>query len=202
MNTLCEVLRYAITDGSRFEDAVTRHEELIVDARRWARQEIDFVQLREKTIEAGELLALAEAMSAIFQGQGRRTKLLINGRADVAIAAGADGVHLTSQREELTPEQVQQLYKDAAIVSMSCHSVAEVERACSLGANLILFGPVFEKRVDRAVVTAGVGTEVLRQACTAARSIPVIALGGVTRENAGICVEAGAAGIAGIRLFG
>ncbi|MBB5063980.1 thiamine phosphate synthase [Granulicella mallensis] len=202
MNTLCEVLRYAITDGSRFEDAVTRHDELIADARRWARQEIDFVQLREKTIEAGELLALAEAMAAIFREEGGHTKLLINSRVDVAIAARADGVHLTGQHEGLTPAQVQQLYANAAIVSMSCHSLVEVDQACALGASLILFGPVFEKRVGKVVVTEGRGIDSLRQACAVARNIPVLALGGVTPENAGACVEAGAAGIAGIRLFG
>ena len=202
MNTLCEVLRYAITDGSRFEDAATRHEELIADARRWARQEIDFVQLREKTIEAGELLALAEAMAAIFREEGGHTKLLINSRVDVAIAARADGVHLTGQHESLTPAQVQQLYANAAIVSMSCHSLVEVEQARVLGASLILFGPVFEKRVGKVVVTEGRGIDNLRQACAVARNIPVLALGGVTPENAEACVEAGAAGIAGIRLFG
>lgn len=202
MNTLCEVLRYAITDGSRFEDAATRHEGLIADARRWARQEIDFVQLREKTLDAGELLALAAAMAAIFREAGSPTKLLINSRVDVAIAAEADGVHLTSQNAGLTPAQVQQLYARAAIVSMSCHSLVEVEQARALGTGLILFGPVFEKRVGKVVVTEGRGIDSLRQACAMAKGIPVLALGGVTHENAGVCVEAGAAGIAGIRLFG
>ena len=205
MNRLGRVIRYAITDSSRFRDETTRHAELIAHARRWASQKIDFVQLREKTLEAGELLALAEAMLAIFQEQGGHTKLLINGRTDVAIAAKADGVHLTSQRESLTPAQVRQLYAQTTrrepIVSTSCHSLVEVERACSLGTDLILFGPVFEKLMDGRVVTAGVGLDMLRRACTSAGETPVLALGGVTEENAATCVEAGAAGVAGIRLF-
>ena len=200
------MIRYAITDSSRSGDAATRRTELIAHARRWTRQKIDFVQLREKTLEAGELLALAEAMLAIFREEGGHTKLLINTRADIAIAAQADGVHLTSQSEGLTPAQVRQLYAQATmpepIVSTSCHSIAEVERARSLGTNLILFGPVFEKRVDGRVVTEGVGLDVLRLACTAAGEAPVIALGGITEENAATCVEADAAGVAGIRLFG
>jgi thiamine-phosphate pyrophosphorylase len=65
-----------------------------------------------------------------------------------------------------------------------------------------LFGPVFEKRVEGIVVVAGVGLERLREACAAAGGIPVLALGGVTWESAERCVAAGAAGVAGIRLFG
>lgn len=206
MNTLGQMIRYAITDSSGFRDETTRRAELIAHARRWANQKIDFVQLREKTLETGELLGLAEAMLAIFREQGGTTKLLINSRIDVALAAKADGVHLTSQREGLIPVQVRRLYAQTTmrepIVSMSCHSLAEVERTCSLGADLILFGPVFEKRVDGRVVTAGVGLEALRQACTSAGETPVLALGGVTEENAAACIEAGAAGMAGIRLFG
>jgi thiamine-phosphate pyrophosphorylase len=200
------MIRYAITDSSRPMDTATRRAELIAHARRCASQKIDFVQLREKTLEAGELLALAEAILAIFREEGGHTKLLINTRADVAVSAQADGVHLTSQSEGLTPAQVLQLYSRAAmreaIVSTSCHSIAEVERACSLGADLILFGPIFEKRVDDRVVTEGVGLKMLRDACAVANKIPVIALGGITEENAAACVEAGAAGVAGIRLFG
>ena len=200
------MIRYAITDSSRSRDAATRRTELIAHARRWARQKIDFVQLREKTLEAGEFLALAEAMLAIFREEGGHTKLLINTRADIAIAAQADGVHLTSQSEGLTPAQVQQLYARAAtpepIVSTSCHSIAEVKRARSLGTDLILFSPVFEKRVDGRVVAEGVGLEALRLACTAAGETPLIALGGITEQNAAACVQAGAAGVAGIRLFG
>jgi thiamine-phosphate pyrophosphorylase len=202
VNTLCEVLRYAITDGSHFDDAASRHEGLITDARRWASQKIDFVQLREKELDAGELLILAERMLATFREAGGHTKLLINSRVDVALAAGAAGVHLTSQQDGLTPAQVQQLYADAAIISMSCHSLVEVEQARALGASLILFGPVFEKRVGKVVVTEGRGIDSLRQACATAKDTPVFALGGVTVENAGVCIEAGAAGIAGIRLFG
>ena len=205
MNTLGQVIRYAITDSSRFSDPAIRQTELLSHARRWASQKIDFVQLREKTLEAGELLTLAEAMLAVFREQGGHTKLLINGRLDVAIAAKADGVHLTSNSEGLTPAQVRQIYAQTImsmpIVSTSCHSLAEVERARALGTDLILFGPVFEKRVDGHVVTAGVGLEMLREACTSAGETSLLALGGITEENASACVVAGAAGVAGIRLF-
>jgi thiamine-phosphate pyrophosphorylase len=76
-----------------------------------------------------------------------------------------------------------------------------VERARDAGVDLIVFGPVFEKRVEGRVVVSGVGLEVLARASRAAGGIPVVALGGVTMEVTGDCLAAGAAGVAGIRLF-
>ena len=166
---------------------------------------MDFVQLREKTLAAGELVELARAMMVVFREQGGTTKLLVNGRADVAIAAGADGVHLTSSISELTAAQVRELFAHAglgkAVVGVSCHTIDDVERVRAAGIDLILFGPVFEKRVGGELVAEGVGLEALRMACEVAGATPVLALGGVDEENASICLGAGAAGITGIRCF-
>lgn len=196
------MLRYAITSG---ENAGSP-EAILAQTRRWAEAGVDFVQLREKQLGAGELVRLAAAMKAIFQRHGARTKLLVNGRADVAVAASADGVHLTSRPGELTADQVRQVFTAAGspvpVVSAACHCVAEVERAVAGRVDLILFGPVFEKRVAGEVVVSGVGLEALREACASAGEVPVLALGGVTAGNAGMCVEAGAKGLAGIRVFG
>ena len=190
------MLRCAITSG----DGGTA----ISQARRWAAEGVEFVQLREKQLRAGELVRLAVAIRAVLRETGK-TKLLVNGRADVAVAAGADGVHLTSRAGELTAEQVRRVFPAAGagepIVSASCHTLEEVRRAVDGGVDLILFGPVFEKRVGGEVVVAGVGLEALREACATAGKTPVLALGGVTWESAQLCVEAGAAGVAGIRLF-
>jgi thiamine-phosphate pyrophosphorylase len=79
--------------------------------------------------------------------------------------------------------------------------VEEVRRAREGGADLIVFGPVFEKRVEGEVVVAGVGLGLLAEACEVAGGVPVVALGGVTEENVARCIESGAAGVAGIRLF-
>jgi thiamine-phosphate pyrophosphorylase len=197
--TLTGMIRYAITDG----DSTTA--ELLDRAQRWAEDGVEYVQLREKQRPAGELVELAKALMAIFSAHGSRTKLLVNGRADVALAAEADGVHLTAHPDELTPGQVRSVFalagRDKPLVSLSCHSVAEARRARDEGANLILFGPVFEKRIGGAVVVAGLGLQTLEQACGAAGDLPVLALGGVTAESAGTCYEVGAVGIAGIRLF-
>ena len=132
-------------------------------------------------------------------------KLLINTRADVAIAARAHGVHLTSHADELTPQQVRELFTHAGlpapIVSISCHTPTEIARARHNAADFILFGPVFEKRVDGELVTDGVGLEALALACSIAQQVPVLALGGITSENVGACLAAGAAGVTGIRTF-
>jgi len=202
----CEVIRCAITNGVRFgNSAVARRAGLLADALRWAELGVDFVQLREKTLDAGELVELARAMGDVFREHGGTTKLLVNGRVDVAIAAGADGMHLTSSNSELTAAQVRTLLagsgRGEAVVGVSCHTVADVERAREAGVDLVLFGPVFEKRVRGTVVNEGVGLEVLRGACEVAGAMSVLALGGVDEENVTVCVEAGAAGVAGIRLF-
>jgi len=205
------MLRCAITDSTSVaEDAASRRTKLLEQARRWARRSavdgIDLVQLREKHLEAGDLLRLAEAMLQILRANGAsQTKLLINSRVDVAIAAGADGVHLTSRPGELTPQQIRTVFVHAGrpvpVVSVSCHTLDEVKRAKENHADYILFGPVFEKRIDNQVVKDGVGMDLLRRACELARPTPVFALGGVTQENTALCLQAGAAGIAAIRLF-
>jgi thiamine-phosphate pyrophosphorylase len=200
------MLRYAITSG---KDAGSC-EASIASTRRWAADGVEYVQLREKQLEAGELVRAAAAMQTSLRELGRelggRTKLLVNGRADVAVAAGADGVHLTSRAGELTAEQVRRVFAASGsgepVVSASCHTVAEVRRAVAGRVDLVLFGPVFEKRIAGLVVVAGVGLEALREACKIAGGTPVLALGGVTGESAALCVEAGATGVAGIRLFG
>jgi thiamine-phosphate pyrophosphorylase len=190
------MLRCAITDGH----AVVR------DAGRWDREGVDLVQLRAKTLEAGALADLGRSiLSDIAETGNSRTRLLINGRADVAIAIRAAGVHLTAREDELIPEQVRVLYDDAGlaspIISVSCHTPEEVMRARENGADLILFGPIFEKRIDGRVVADGVGLRMLANVCKLAEPVPVLALGGVTWQNATDCIASGAAGIAGIRIF-
>lgn len=212
------MLRYAITDRRRLApDEDMRQSLLCRLAERWGRAGIEFVQLREKDLTAGELANLVRKVRSAIEiscaEASHRPRLLVNTRADVAIAAGADGVHLTSAQGSLTPAQVRRLYASAGlpdpVVSVSCHSLAEVAAAREAGASLILFGPVFEKvagdpetpdYVD-SLVSDGTGLGLLRSACSLAAPIPIFALGGVTQANAELCQSAGAAGIAGIRLF-
>ena len=159
---------------------------------------VDFVLVREKLLEAGELTRLVRAVVSAVRPGG--TKVLVAQRVDVAVAAGADGVHLSGQGGELGPQQVRRVMP-GAVVSVSCHGVEEVRRAAEEGASMVLFAPVFGKEVDGVEVVAGVGIARLREACGAAGKVPVLALGGVWEGNAGTCVAVGAAGVAGIRMF-
>ena len=152
---------------------------------------VDFIQLREKDLPVRQLEELAcEAVSVVQNNSRGKTRLLINSRSDVAIASAADGVHLRS--DDISPRDAH-LFGQLTI-GVSCHSLSDVERAKNDGADFAVFGPVFEKKNSRPA-----GLDLLRQAC--GLEIPVFALGGVTVENARACVDAGAAGIAAIRLF-
>lgn len=210
------MLQYAITDRIRLAASETaRREALLQQARQCAAAGVDFLQLREKDLAARELAELARSILGILHGDGitGRLRLLLNSRADIAVAVAADGVHLTSSPGELTPAQVRDLFAWAGlprpVTSISCHSTAEVRRARELEPSLILFGPVFEKVIAmprdehaaQTVVSSGTGLELLRAACVAAGPVPVLALGGVTRSTTQECLQAGAAGVAGIRLF-
>jgi thiamine-phosphate pyrophosphorylase len=209
------MLRYAITDRARFaaesgqQAEPTRQTALLRQAARLAAEGIDFLQLRERDLSAAALASLARNLLATLCEHNPATRLLVNSRADVAIATHADGVHLTSSPNELTPAQIRTLYAAASlpepVISLSCHTLAEVARAASSAPDerptLILFGPVFEKVVGNKLVTAGAGLDLLRAACAAAAPIPVLALGGINPANTDSCLAAGAMGIAAIRLF-
>ena len=187
------MLRYAITDGTFSADY----------AQRLAKDGVDFIQLRDKALPAADLLHRAATLLSALRGSG--TRLLINGRADVALAAGAAGVHLTSHPDELSVTQVRTLFNNAGrgapVLSVSCHTLGGVEQAARDEVDCILFGPVYEKRIHGLMVSGGVGLNALRAAAALAPG-RVFALGGVTETNAAACVTAGAAGVAGIRMFG
>lgn len=163
---------------------------------------VDFIQLREKDLSTRDLEALARmAIAAIHTGSP--TKLLINSRTDVALAIGAHGVHLPANDIPASEARViwDRAGRTKAIIGVSVHSRDKVALAEAHGADFALFGPVFEKEGRQNPQ----GIVHLRQVCHRPHqphsSMPVLALGGVTTENAALCVDAGAAGIAGIRLF-
>jgi len=199
------VLLYYIADRTQFPgDEKARQRALLVKIAEAVGCGVDLIQLREKDLPTRELEALANAALRIVRPPGtatqERTRLLINSRIDIAIACGIDGVHLRSR--DISPSEVQRIWAQAghssrALVSVSCHSTIEVDRAASEGADFAVFAPVFEKR--DAPQARPVGLDGLHEACE--QKIPVVALGGVTLENARACLDAGAAGIAAIRLF-
>src|SRR5579875_1310530 len=133
------MIRYAITDAGReFSGRAERRAELLKSVRRWAEMGIEYVQLREKAVPPGELLAWAEELMKELRQADGRTRLLVNGRADVALAAECHGVHLTAAEGELTPLQVRGLYTwlglPEPVISLSCHSPEEAARSRDAGA--------------------------------------------------------------------
>jgi thiamine-phosphate pyrophosphorylase len=200
------MLRYAITSRVLFPgDESAKQAEVLRHAFHWVRDGFDFIQLREKDLSGDAIAALASEILEAISATPTPTRLLVNSRVDVAVATGAHGVHLTAAPDALAPAEVRGLYASAKlpapIVSVSCHTLFEVERAKANQADLILFAPVFEKPLGSGRHLQGQGPDRLREACATAAPIPVFALGGVTSQNAAVCVAAGAAGIAGVRLF-
>jgi thiamine-phosphate pyrophosphorylase len=200
------MLRYAITSRTLYPgDELQQQAALVRQAARWASYGIGLIQLREKDLPAAALTVLARTILRSIALAGSSTRLIINSRPDIALATGAHGVHLPASPEELTPTQVRDLYANAnlpaPIITVSCHTLEDVSRARQNKADAVLFAPVFEKMVAGEIVAPGQGLDRLRAACAAASPITVYAMGGVTLENAQSCLDAGAAGIAGIRLF-
>jgi thiamine-phosphate pyrophosphorylase len=149
------------------------------------------VQLREKDLEGRALFALAAALRDVTRAAG--AALFINDRADVALAAGAEGVHLGVR--SLDPQMVGRIFPGLD-VAVSTHAPADVEAAARAGARFAVFGPVWDTPSKRAL-GAPVGVEALRAAV--AVGLPLLALGGVTVDRARECVAAGAVGVACIR---
>jgi thiamine-phosphate pyrophosphorylase len=161
--------------------------------------QVDYIQLREKDMSIRALEELANAASQLL-AKGSRTKLLINSRTDVALACGAHGVHLPAH--DLPASEVRVVFARSGnfhpMIGVSAHSFDELSYAESHGADFAVFGPVFAKGGE--VATGGL--ERLAQACRRAdRAMPVLAVGGVTLQNAKHCFAAGAEGVAAIRLF-
>lgn len=156
-----------------------------------ARAPLVAVQLREKDLLAGPLLALARSLAAVTRSFGAR--LFVNDRLDVALAAAADGVHLGGG--SLSVKDVRAL-TDRLAVAASTHEPADVAAAARDGADFVVLGPIFDTPSKR-----GLGAPLGPSAIAAARfdSIPILALGGVDQANAEECLRAGAHGVACIR---
>src|ERR1700680_920813 len=212
-----------ITDRKAFAgDESARRGRLLGKIAEAARAAVAYVQLRERDLSARELESLAQEAIRIIGDESRlrtdksvlrngevkpRTILLTNSRPDIALAVNADGVQLRS--DDVSPSNVRRIWSCGAgtpareghrsepIIGVSCHSPSDAARAAINGANFAVFGPVFEKKDAPGSLPAGL--ETLREACHA--DIPVLALGGISLSNARSCLDAGAAGIAAIRLF-
>jgi len=190
---------YAITDRKLFSS----REALLQCVALWAEHAVDYVQIREKGLGADEMAALATEIVQTVRKAGTHTRVLLNGPAEIAAATGCDGIHLPSGMPDgAIAEVCSRMQTDLRepVISVSCHAIGELQRARDEGASLALFAPIFEKRLPEGKIS-GQGLQALAAACTAAAPLPVFALGGVDEHNAQACIDAGAVGIAAIRLF-
>jgi len=152
---------------------------------------IDFLQIRERDLATRELIELTRKVLRLAKPSG--TKILVNDRADIVLACGADGVHVRDggvlpSHTGLFPRMLR---------SVACHN----PRTAGLlrDADYILLGPVFAP-LSKNSSQPPLGLTAIREASRLTR-VPLLALGGVTESNAKLCMEAGAAGVAGISLF-
>ncbi len=183
--------RYCITDS------------LDVTARA-ALDGVEMIQIRAKELSArplpygrgSEVLLNRDRKEAVVEPKTKpHPEILVNTRTDVALACGAHGVHLPVG--SLAPANIRKIVPDGFLIGVSCHTIAELQAAQDEGADFAVFGPIFPS-----ITKSGnpIGIDALRQAAAAVH-LPIYALGGVTNENAPLCIQAGATGIAGISLF-
>jgi thiamine-phosphate pyrophosphorylase len=193
-------ISYLITSGATTANSTPASEDfrqIIALIAAAVSERVSLIQLREKNLSARTLFQLTTQAAAVMRGSA--TLLLVNDRPDIARAARADGVHLTTR--SLPVDVVRRAFGDELLIGVSTHTLDEARAAREGGADFAVFGPVFETPSKQAYGPP-VGLEKLIEAVNALRPFPLVALGGITRENAATVLHAGASGVAGIRLFG
>lgn len=178
------MIRYHITDRK----AVGGTDALLALLARNVAAGVDYFQIREKDLPDRELYALTAAACRLG------ARVLVNSRVDIAIAAGAAGVHLPA--DAIPPAEWRRITPPGFLIAISCHSAGEL---ATPGADFAVYGPVF-RPLSKQDSRTPAGIEGLAEACRVS-PIPVLALGGITEENVASCIAAGAAGIAAITLF-
>lgn len=182
---------YPITNGAtRTPEDILPLIEAAVSAK------VPLFQIREKLLPGRVLYELVTRAVEITRGSD--TRLLVNDRSDIARATGADGVHLTGQ--SLPADVMRKIYGPEFLIGVSTHSREEARIARVRGADFVVFGPVFATESKREFGEPQ-GLEKLREITSELRGFPVVAIGGITLDNVAACFEAGASGVAAIRLL-
>jgi thiamine-phosphate pyrophosphorylase len=182
---------YPITNGAtRTPEDILPLIEAAVSAK------VPLFQIREKLLSGRVLYELVTRAVEITRGSD--TRLLVNDRSDIARATGADGVHLTGQ--SLPADVMRKIYGPEFLIGVSTHSREEARIARVRGADFVVFGPVFATESKREFGEPQ-GLEKLREITSELRGFPVVAIGGITLDNVAACFDAGASGVAAIRLL-
>lgn len=193
MNTK-KPLIYLISDGTiDSENYSAKSVKLLELIEAAANAGISMIQIREKKLTTKLLFQLTSR--AVKLTQNSKTKIIVNDRSDVALSAGADGVHLTSN--SIPIHLIRQNFKSDLIIGISTHSIEEIILAKDAGADFAVFGPIFptpNKGEHK-------GLKELSKAATLIREFPVLALGGLDDSNIRDVLQTGCGGIAAIRLL-
>lgn len=190
-------LVYLITKGDLTEQNFASQSEQTIQTIKFAIEKtIHLIQIREKLLSAKLRLKLAK--EAVELSRGTKTKILINDRADIAIASKAHGVHFPASA--LPVSVIRSELKHNFIIGSSTHSQKEAERAKSGGADFVTFSPVFETP-SKAEFGQPQGIEKLSEVCKSLGEFPVIALGGINKENYQSTLDNGAKGFAAIQFL-
>lgn len=182
MKTLALPKLYPITDARLAHD---------LQVERLCEGGARFIQLREKRRSAREFYR--EALNAVRAAHERGARLIVNDRADVALAVGADGVHLG--QDDLSPDAARRVLGEGAIIGLSTHNVEQAFEAARMDVDYVAIGPVFAT-TSKEKPDPVVGLEGVRRAREAVKDKPLVAIGGVTLENALSVLEAGADSVA------
>src|SRR5215203_5049616 len=196
---LARPITYLITGGETNSATGPESEEfrrLLALVRAAVEARVTLVQLREKELDGRVLFELASAAAHLTRGSA--TRVLVNDRADIARAAGCDGVHLTTN--SLDAGVVRRAFGKELLIGVSAHNIDEARAARAGGADFAVFGPVFDTPSKRAYGPP-VGLRMFTEAALELSPYPLVALGGVGVEQVEDLLAAGAAGVAGIRLF-
>jgi thiamine-phosphate pyrophosphorylase len=200
MLNLSKPILYLITRGATDETSTTasaEFQQILLQVSAAVAAGIPLIQIREKRLTPRVLFELAARAGDLTRGTA--TRLLVNDRADIAAGAHADGVHLTTR--SLDASVIRQTFGDEFLIGTSTHSLVEARIAKDRGADFIVFGPIFES-FSKKHYGPPLGVKALTVVAREVAPFPVLALGGISVNNANDCLRAGASGLAGISLFG
>jgi thiamine-phosphate diphosphorylase len=156
---------------------------------------VDFIQLREKDLPDRDLFKLT--CRAVSLARGTKCRILVNGRADIALAARAHGVHLPSTGLRIS--DIRPWLPADFCIGVSVHTLREIRNACGRHVDYVMLGHVFPTD-SKIGLGPALGLDFLRKACSIS-SVPVFGLGGMSADLIGPVLDSGAAGVAGISLF-
>jgi len=190
-------LTYLITDGSLTLHNFTHKSQQLIDTVKFAvNAGVALIQIREKQLPVRQVFELTLQIVKIAQNSD--TKVLLNDRADLAQATGADGVHLTTN--SLPTKIIRRNFPEDFIIGVSAHSLEKVQNAKDEMADFVTFSPIFPTP-SKEIYGPPQGIEKLKEVIENVEGFPIIALGGINQDNCLQPFQAGAKGIAGIRLF-